>query len=139
MKSETSFSQIQDQNFDNSETTSSFLDASSLYAIGHRMNLSRIEPIFKPLIKTQNQLTTFNQSTPNNLYPNVLSNPIYDDKFDTSTNVTADDLITEIYMTNPVQLKDFYPQYTTSGIKPTQPPTKTWSQLQDEKSSNIKN
>jgi hypothetical protein len=94
---------------------------------------SKIEPIFKPMISSsQNDLKLTKKSS---IYPLVLSNPIYND---VSADAGNTDLFTDVYITNSNQdTKQFNgPNYDNSGIKPVQNSSKTWEQLQIEKSLN---
>ena len=94
----------------------------------NRIPLSKIEPIFKPMITEQNNDLKIIKRT--GVYPiNKLSNPVYTDVADAGN----DDLITDVYITN--QKQPFNgPNYDSSGIKPVKISNKTWEQLQIEKS-----
>ena len=96
---------------------------------------SKIEPIFKPMISSsQNDLKLTKKTS---LYPIVLSNPIYSDVSEIGIT-DNNDLFTDVYITNSSQdTKRFNgPNYDNSGIKPVQNSSKTWEQLQIEKSLN---
>jgi hypothetical protein len=87
-----------------------------------RMPLTQIEPIFKPMLCQQNDLKLIKRSC-------ILLNPVY------NVESNNDELFTDIYITNPNQEKLFFgPNYDRSGIKPVENSSKTWEQLQNEKS-----
>ena len=91
---------------------------------------SQIEPVFKPMISSsQNDLKLLKRTS---VYP--LSNPLYTDIAETSSN--SNDLFTDVYITNVNQNSTRFngPNYDNSGIIPAKSSNKTWEQLQIEKS-----